>query len=224
MRQDDPTIGKQVGGHPTTVEQVIEARITCVCPQIIVGDLGLKLTKGMVVYVGQAEARASGDLLRAARANGVTVQYVKRVDEIRPANGAAIARPRRVVTVASPIMVDEAPVLPVMQEAPQTSPVPVSAPLDSQAVKDAVAVHLAPLGAKLDALLQAMAAGGGSGVPVGSPITLNNPVFVPSNLGGGKNTISGSEFGTVESSAPVGDLGDAASALRRSRANKKKET
>jgi hypothetical protein len=73
---------------------MIEARITCTCANIIIGDLGLRLTKGAVVYVGEKEAHKSKDLLVAARAGGVMVAFVTRATVVRQPT-AVVGRPKR---------------------------------------------------------------------------------------------------------------------------------
>jgi hypothetical protein len=63
---------------------MIEAKITCVCsPGIQVPDMGLNLKKGDVVYLPEAEAKASKDLSLARRSRGVVVQMVERCQERR---------------------------------------------------------------------------------------------------------------------------------------------
>jgi hypothetical protein len=71
-----------------------EARITCACSNVIIADLGLRMTKGSVVYVSEAEARKSKDLMLVARAGGVIVNFVKRAQEIRQPT-AVVGRPKR---------------------------------------------------------------------------------------------------------------------------------
>lgn len=72
-----------------------EARITCTCAHIIIADLGLRMTKGAVVYVGEPKARKSKDLLLAARAGGVTVHFVTRAQAIRQPVDVPVGRPKR---------------------------------------------------------------------------------------------------------------------------------
>ncbi len=72
-----------------------EARITCTCPHIIIADLGLHMTQGSVVYVDEAAARKSKDLLRVARVGGVDVRFVTRAQVVRQPVAAAVGRPRR---------------------------------------------------------------------------------------------------------------------------------
>lgn len=79
---------------------MIEARITCLCQNIILADLGLRLAKGQIAYVDASQAKASEDLLRAARSSGVSVQYVQRAREVRK---PSIANPRRgIIAVGTP--------------------------------------------------------------------------------------------------------------------------
>lgn len=78
---------------------MIEAEITCECPAIQLADIGLALTRGMVVYLVESRARVSKDLQRAARAKGVTVKYVQRYREQHP---AAPVPPPAPVDVHSP--------------------------------------------------------------------------------------------------------------------------
>lgn len=72
-----------------------EARITCTCANIIIADLGLRMTKGSIVHVSESEARKSQDLLRAARVNGVTVHFVTRAQEVRHPVDVPVGRPKR---------------------------------------------------------------------------------------------------------------------------------
>jgi len=72
---------------------MVEAEITCECPAIQLADLQMALTRGMVVYLAENRARVSKDLQRAVRARGVTVKYVQRFREQRPAPSATTPQP-----------------------------------------------------------------------------------------------------------------------------------
>lgn len=71
-----------------------EARITCTCANIIIADLGLRMSSGSIVYLSDTLARKSQDLMRAARAGGVTVHFVTRTQQIRQPV-AVVGRPKR---------------------------------------------------------------------------------------------------------------------------------
>lgn len=68
---------------------MIEAKVTCLTGQIHVLDLGLKLVKGMTVYMPEAKARASHDLQRAWRMKGVEIRYVQRARRRREGSGGS---------------------------------------------------------------------------------------------------------------------------------------
>jgi len=92
-----------------------EARITCNCANIVIADLGLRMTKGAVAFVDEGVARKSKDLLHAARVGGVDVHFVTRAQVIRQSKEVAIGRPRRelpnLVARVSPLTpIDPAPV------------------------------------------------------------------------------------------------------------------
>lgn len=82
---------------------MIEARITCTCANVTIADLGLRLTKGAVIYVDEKSARKSKDLMLVARAGGVAVHFIQRVHEIREPT-AVVGRPRKTpIKVFTPI-------------------------------------------------------------------------------------------------------------------------
>lgn len=83
------------GDLPHASGVVHEARITCTCANIIIADLGLRMTKGSVVYVAEIAARKSKDLMLAARAHGVDVQFVTRAQVVRQPLPVAVGRPKR---------------------------------------------------------------------------------------------------------------------------------
>lgn len=76
-----------------------ETRITCLCPQIALPDLGLTLTKGQVVYLAPEKAAKSRDLALARQYQGVRQEEVTRCTSQR-AQEAPPVRPV-VVQVAS---------------------------------------------------------------------------------------------------------------------------
>jgi len=97
---------------------MVEARITCTCPHIIIADLGLNLTRGDIVYLDEDTARKSQDLIRVARVNGVAVQYVQRAREVR---NPAVGKPRRgpIVVVPRPVAPE---ILPTVHVTPVVAP------------------------------------------------------------------------------------------------------
>lgn len=161
---------------------MIEARITCLCPNIILADLGLKMTKGQIVYLEEGLAKGSADMVRAARASGIHVQYVQRAREVKK---PSIANPRRgPIVVGSPT--------PTTIQPPVEDDLALSSP--GVDVSEAIRAQMDPLHRKIDNLhqvvVQAIASGG---VVVGRNVPDNHqgegifheapsPRFIPSGL------------------------------------------
>ena len=68
---------------------MMEAKIVCTCTRIQIADLDMLLTQGMTIYMDAGKARASVDVQRAWRNKAVTLQYVERFQERRPAQPSA---------------------------------------------------------------------------------------------------------------------------------------
>lgn len=70
-----------------------ELEITCLCPRVQIQDLGLKLTRGQVLYLEAAKAELSTDLTMVWRAGGVAKRPVRRFIERRqPVVGPEVNR------------------------------------------------------------------------------------------------------------------------------------
>lgn len=63
---------------------MIEARITCVCSEYQLPELGLVLHQGQVVWVPEQVARKSSQLTQARRAGAVRVHWGARCDVVKP--------------------------------------------------------------------------------------------------------------------------------------------
>ena len=174
---------------------MIEAEITCVCsPGIRIADLNLNLTKGDVVYVPEAQARASMDL-RRARA-GVHLRMVQRCRERR----APPRAPRR-----PPEARPQAPVM------PPEAPVPQPYVPD---LEGTVSKLLTPLVEEVAALrreTQQRATAAPQGAPAAGMVDPTTPMFIPNDLAdaGLKGEI------TSKSEKKSGESLDAASAALR---------
>lgn len=113
---------------------MIEAKITCSCTSISIPDLGLKLSNGMTAYVGEIDARKSNDLMAAARAGAVSVNFIKRATEVKQPV-VVVGKPKRslstgaytsvYVPVDQPVVVfqPEPPVTAAQPEPPAYEPV-----------------------------------------------------------------------------------------------------
>lgn len=189
---------------------MIEAEITCECASITLADLQLALTRGMVVYLDATRARNSKDLARAIRARGVTVKYVQRYREQRPALAA----------VPAPVVAPE----PRNIEVSPTS-------FDEEAIAQRVVALLAP---QLQALLEAVQAlGQGVATPVAVPSTPvvraapsavgkvaeDVPVFIPSKIG--RDDLRPTLTVAVEGADDGGGITDALAALKAARKSEK---
>lgn len=156
---------------------MIEAEITCECAAIALPDLGLSLTKGMVVYIAADRARQSADLQRAWRALGVTLKYVQRFRERRAEPPVSLAQ--------------------AIQSKPRASYYPEGGPepipelrVDVEALADLVVERLAP---RFQAMLELALAGlaplqqfrAQQVIAPSSAGTVVDdvPVFVPSRIG-----------------------------------------
>lgn len=196
---------------------MIEAEITCECASLTLADLQLALTRGMVVYLDATRARNSKDLARAQRVRGVTVKYVQRYREQRPAP----------VTPAVPTPA----LVPVSSEARGVEgPVPF---LDEEAIAQRVVALLAP---QLQAIQEAIQAlGQGTVVVVAAPqghapqvravppvvgtVTDDVPVFIPSKIG--RDDLRPTIAVATEGAADGGGVTDALAALKAARKSEK---
>lgn len=70
-----------------------ELEIRCLCPHILISDMGMRLESGQVEYVDVSLANTSRDLTIARRAGAVMVREVQRSRELRPPS-RDVARPR----------------------------------------------------------------------------------------------------------------------------------
>lgn len=213
---------------------MIEARVTCTCTQIILPDLGVDLIQGQVIFIPEAQAKASEDLTRARHARAVSVHFVQRFTEQRSESPAA-----------------PAPVPPPPH--PSTRPVPPPPPaLDPEDVADRVVQRLgltragggvgmaevraevgrqltdlrAHLRADLRTELIEVLQAAGAEIPAGATKTTAapsepEPVFIPSRIGEDLKA----DIGVEEGTSTVG-VSDAAAALRAARggAGKKERT
>lgn len=189
---------------------MIEAEITCECASITLADLQLALTRGMVVYLDATRARNSKDLLRAQRARGVTVKYVQRYREQRPA--PATQTPTQAV-------------LPVEPEARGFEGGPSF--FDEEAIAQRVAAILAP---QLQAILEAVQALGQGVVvpgvaavrtaaPVVGTVADDVPVFIPSKIG--RDDLRPTIAVATEGADDGGGVTDALAALKAARKSEK---
>lgn len=187
---------------------VIEAEVTCECPAIQLGDLGLALTRGMVVYLEADRARRSADLLRAARARGVSIRYVQRFRDRRP----ELPPPSHVPAVPSPVFLD-----PPQHREAVSSPAP---PLNVEAIAQRVAELLLPHLQGLFGQAPQMSATRPTNSPpnVGKVVVSDDvPVFIPSRIGeeGMQATVT-----VVATSGEAEGVSDAVAALRAARLKK----
>ena len=181
---------------------MIEAEVTCECAAIQLADLQLSLTQGMTVYIDAVRARQSKDLQRAWRASGVTLKYVTRFREQRPAT-----------------FIPQSPASPSAQQAPQAVSLPAA--VDEEAIAQRVAAILAP---QLQAILEAVQARPAGTVSYQSlpsrgmgTVAEDVPVFIPSKIGR-------DDLVPIEVQATEGtDGGDVTDALAALKAARKKE-
>ena len=193
---------------------MVEAEITCECPSIHLSDLGISLSKGMVVYIDAMKAQRSSDLARAQASAGVRVTYVRRYRE------------RRAQPPQQPVSPTPAAVIPTV---PASGANPE---LDAEALAERVVDLLTPkLQKMLKSVLDDLPVGmgfqrtlslqGGENGPLSMgtlpPIDSDIPVFIPSKVGS-----DGLKPVSVESS--VGEdtgLSDALTALKAARKSEK---
>lgn len=185
---------------------MVEAEVTCECSSIQLPDLQLALTRGMVVYLDATRARQSKDLQRAWRASGVTVKYVQRFREQRPAP-----------------LTPPAPQAPVLLPPPSESTWAPPA-LDDEAIAHRVAALLAP---QLQAILEAVQALPRGGVvvhqgqqvaparTVGTVSGDDAPVFIPSKIG--RDDLRPTFEVQATEGTDGGDVSDALEALKAAR-------
>lgn len=193
---------------------MIEAEITCECLAIGLPDLGLSLTKGMVVYIDADKARKSPDLQRAWKALGVSVKYVQRFRERRPELPASPPTP--------PASLPPAFIAAAAPEIPYHPDPPV---LDVDALALQVVALLVPrLQVMVDAAFAGLQIVGGvpakppSGVAGKVVVGEDVPVFIPSKIG--RDDLRPS----VEVEATEGEAGgvtDAVAALKAARRSEK---
>jgi len=185
---------------------MIEAEVTCQCVQIALPDLRLSMVNGQVVYLDEADAKASVDLQRAWRAKAVIVKYIQRFRERRAARLALPAAP-----AASMVGF-----LPEMGQPEQTVVV------DVDAIAARVAELLEPrLVASITASVVAALRSEGPVVTVGAPVAsappqtawADAPVFIPSRIG---NELE-ANLELQATTATEGVVSDAAAALRAAR-------
>lgn len=182
---------------------MIEAEITCECLSILLSDMQLQMTQGMVVYYDATRARNSVDLARAVRAKAVTIKYVQRYREQRPA----------------PVV----PATPATRRTPEpevTTPDPVIAPVvDEDAVARKVAALLEPRLAAILAAIQTQGPGvpqsSVPGKPAGTMVKDDVPVFIPSKIG--RDDLRPNLAVAVEGSDQEGGVADALAALKAAR-------
>ena len=191
---------------------MIEAEITCECASLTLADLQLALTRGMVVYLDATRARNSKDLARAQRVRGVTVKYVQRYREQRPAPALPVPAP-----------------VPVSLEARGVEgTVPF---LDEEALAQRVAALLAP---QLQAIQEAIEALGHGVVvtapqgpmptvrtvsPVVGTVADDVPVFIPSKIG--RDDLRPTIAVATEGADDGGGVTDALAALKAARKSEK---
>jgi len=214
---------------------VIEARIECECQGITLSDLDLHLTRGQVVFMDAAKARASKDMQRAWRVGAVAVKYVERFKERRkapvaphpliPARGMVAAPPEPIDEATTEIVIVDpgeiaARVVHELGRNPITAAVRVEVGRQVQALEDRLVARvvegvLASL--KVNPVQQVAAQAPQAGtVPVDGDV----PVFVPSKIDGLQ-----ADLGLESEKADEGVVSDAAAALRAARgAGKKRRT
>lgn len=196
---------------------MIEVEITCECPAIQLADLQMALTRGMVVYLAEGQARGSPDLQRAVRAKGVTVKYVQRFREQR-APGSPVVAATKAVSVPGHTSLDGA-----------VSPLPPSGgSLDQEALAQRIAeivtskvlgVLNQALATRQEANFPGLSDGVGYGVGSNHPRVVRPvvpddiPVFIPSKIG--RDDLHPADVKATEGEA--GSVSDAVAALRAAR-------
>jgi hypothetical protein len=192
---------------------MIEAKITCICaPGIQVPDLGLDLKKGDVVYLPEAEAKASKDLSLARRSRGVVVQMVERCRERRRASQERGFRAK-----APPSIIRPAPPHPESKPEPKPD---VDLEGMFKRLLDPLLVELAALRRAAQKPVVVPGAARAS-VPthesLGTVIP-DTPMFIPNDLGS-----SGlkAEIDSVTETSSGGDFDQASAALKALKKKKK---
>jgi hypothetical protein len=181
---------------------MIEAEVTCQCAQIALPDLRLSMVSGQIVYLDEADARASVDLQRAWRAKAVIVKYIKRFRERRAAR-LALPEPPAAQSVG------------FLPPGPQEPTVVV----DVEAIAQRVAELLEPrLVASVVAALRSegpVVVAGAPAVPAPPQALVGDdvPVFIPSRIG---NALE-ADLELQATTATEGVVSDAAAALRAAR-------
>lgn len=88
---------------------MVEAQIICTCPSIWIPDLGLNMKRGQSAMVPEAKAKASKDLDLARRNGGISVTYVERFKELRPAPAEPVVSTPKKVPLPTPLYQPESP-------------------------------------------------------------------------------------------------------------------
>ena len=199
---------------------MMEARVECQCTRIALPDLGISMTKGMVVFMDADKARASEDLQRAWRIKAVLVKFVERFKTRRKASAAPPAPPLLRKTGFMPadaMQADHEAIAACVVERLQ-------APLDKriqggldqrfQALEDRLVDKI------VAAVAVALQSGGISSISGEQPgpagrISVDGdvPVYIPSRIGG--SIQADLELGST--TAVDGAISDAAAALRKAR-------
>ena len=185
---------------------MIEAEVTCQCAQIALPDLRLSMVNGQVVYLDEADAKASVDLQRAWSAKAVIVKYIKRFRERRAARLALPEPPTQQGVGFLP-----------------PGPLEQTVVVDVEAIAQRVAELLEPrLVASVTASVVAALRSEGPVVVAGTPavpappqalVGDDVPVFIPSKIG---NALE-ADLELQATTATEGVVSDAAAALRAAR-------
>lgn len=200
---------------------MIEAEVTCICTSIRLDDLGLDLTRGQVIHLGQGAAEASRALEQARRAGGVRIRYVERCQERR--DGPAV--PPTPTPVFPAAFVPHVPLVPTrpaldVDDLVQRLLVGLQTQGDVD-VEGRIAAALAPLDAKFEGLKGEILAVVREALSNGrvvrahggqeAGIVDDTPVFIPNDLGG--KGLS-ADISVKEAAGQGSTVDDATAALR----------
>jgi len=147
---------------------VIEAHIKCLCPEIRIPDLGLKLLRGDEVWVDESKSRRSIDLQHARTINAVAVQWKERcrvtkspappyMKRLKPNFGTPPEKPEAPTAQqdsANKALALEVAELKAMLQAQQAAPAAIEAAV-GRAVQKALAQEMAGMRVALQARQEA---------------------------------------------------------------------